>query len=86
MIVEAGMDDLLVYMPEGDMRDAFRQSLRYNFRMAHYEKQGKPVDGVVPILIDGKPGFIRPANDTEWNFQRFLLFMNRALTEVKKCL
>ena len=54
--------------------------------MAHYEKEGKIVDGVVPIVIDGKPGFIRPATDTEWNFQRFLLFMNRVLMELKKSL
>ncbi len=86
MIAEAGMDDLVMYLPDGELRESFRQSLRYNFRMQHYEKEGKPVDGVVPIVIDGKPGFILPANDTEWNFQKFLLFMNRVLTELKKCL
>ncbi len=86
MITEAGMDDLVMYMPEGEMRESFRQALRYKFRVAHYEKEGKLVDGVVPIVIDGKLGFIRPANDTEWNFQKFLLFMNRVLTELKKCL
>ncbi len=86
MIAEAGMDDLLMYIPEGELRDSFRQTLRCNFKMEHYEKEGKMVDGVVPIVLDGKAGFIRPANDTEWNFQKFLLFMNRVLTELKNCL
>ena len=86
MIAKAGMNDLMMYMPEGEMRESFRQSIRYNFRMAHYEKEGKLVDGVVPIVIDGKPGFIRPANDTEWNFQKFIIFMNRVLVELKKSL
>jgi hypothetical protein len=86
MISEAGMDDSVMYLPEGELRESFRQSLRYNFRMQYYEKEGKVVEGVLPIVIDGKRGFILPANDTGWNFQRFLLFMNRALTELKNCL
>jgi hypothetical protein len=86
LIAEAGMDDIVNAMPEGDMRESWRQSLRYNFRMRHYEKVRKVVDGVVPIVIDGKPGYIRPANDTDWNFQNFLLFMNRVLNELIKCL
>ena len=86
MIAEAGIDDLVMYVPEGELRESFRQSLRYNFRMQYYEKEGKPVEGVVPIVIDGKPGFILPAKDTGWNFEKFLLFMNRVLTELKKCL
>jgi hypothetical protein len=86
MIVKAEMDDLLVYMPEGEMRESFREVLRNNFRMEHYEKEGKTVDGVVPIELNGKWGFIRPANDTDWNFQKFLLFMNPVLTELTRCL
>ena len=86
MIAEAGMNELLTYVPDGELRESFRQSLRYNFRMRHYEKEGKPLDGVVPIVIDNKAAFIVPANDTVWNFQKFLLFMNRILTELKKCL
>jgi hypothetical protein len=54
--------------------------------MAHYEKEGKAVDGIVPILLDGKWGYIRPANDTDWNFKNFLAFVNRVLTELKGCL
>jgi len=84
MIAKAGMDDLVMYMPAGEMRESFRQSIRHNFRMAHYETQEKLVDGVVPIVIDGKAGFIRPANDTEWDFQKFLVFVNRVLRELKK--
>jgi hypothetical protein len=37
-----------------------RDGLRCQFRVAHYEKSGNVVDGVVPIVIDGKFGFIEP--------------------------
>ena len=86
MIVAAGMDDLFTFMPEGEMRETFQAVLRNNLRMAHYEKEGKAVDGVVPILLDGKWGYIRPANDIDWNIKNFLLFMNHILTELKKLL
>jgi hypothetical protein len=86
MIAEAGMDDFLIYLPEGEIRDGLRETLRFNFRMAHYEKEGKVVDGVWPVELDGKWGYIFPANDTYWNFQNFLRFMNRVLTELKNCL
>lgn len=86
MIAEAGTDYMVLCMPEGELRESVRQMLRYNFRMAHYEKVGNPIDGVVPIVINGRSGFIRPAKDTPWNFQMFLLFMNRVLTELKQCL
>lgn len=86
MIVAAGMDDLLTFMPQGEMRESFQAVLRNNFRMTHYEKEGKAVDGIVPILLDGKWGYIRPANDTDWNFKNFLLFVNQILTELKKLL
>lgn len=86
MIVEAGMDYIVNYMREGELKQSVREMLRYNFRMAHYEKEGKILDGVVPVVIDGKPGFIRPTADTDWNFQNFLGFMNRVLTEMLKCL
>ncbi len=84
-IAEAGADIILHFMPKGELRDSVQEMLRYNFKMAHYEK-GKVVDGVVLIEIDGKWGFINPANDTEWNFQKFLLFMNQVLTELVTCL
>lgn len=86
MIAEAGKDYMMLLMPEGELRENVRKMLRYNFRMAHYEKEGNPIDGVVFVVIDGKSGFIRPANDTGWNFQRYLLFMNTVLDELKKCL
>lgn len=85
-IAEAGMDDFLANIPEGELRESFRETLRYNFRVAYYERVGKVIDGVVPIELDGKPGFIRPATDTDWNFRRFLLFMNKVLTELGKAL
>lgn len=82
MIVEAGMDDLLEFFPEGEMKREFREILRYNFRMAEYERTGNPVEGVVPLVIDGNVGFIRPVVDTSWNFQNFRLFTNRVLSEL----
>jgi hypothetical protein len=78
--------DAIIAEAGKEIRVSFRQSLRYSFRMAHYEKEGKLIDGVVPIVIDGKPGFIRPAADTEWNFKKFLRFLNRVLIELKKSL
>jgi len=84
-IAAAGMDDILRFMPEGELRESVREMLRTNFKMAHYEK-GKIIDGVVPIEIDGQAGFIRPANDTDWNFQKYLTFQNLVLTELAKCL
>ena len=86
MIAEAGMDDFLKYVPEGELRESFRQTLRFNFKMALYEKRGKMVEGVVPVMLKGKFGFIIPVNDTEWNFRKFLLFMNQVFMELKKCL
>lgn len=80
-IAEAGMDELLLYTPEGEMRESFRQVMRNNTRMAYYENEGKVVDGVVPL---GKNSFIRPTIDTVWNFDNFHLFMNRVLVELKK--
>lgn len=86
MIAAAEMDYMLILTPERELRETVRQMLRSNFRMAHYEKRGKVVEGFVPIVIDGKTGFIFPLNDTYWNFQNFMLFMNRVLTELEKCL
>lgn len=84
MIAEAGMDDLLRYIPEGEMRAAFRESLRYKFRVEHYEREGTLLEDVVLVKIDDQHSFIRPAMDTEWNFQNFLSFMDRVLAELKK--
>lgn len=68
-IAREGMDYLLDFMPAGQMRESFRDLLRYNFKMAHYEKSGKIMDGVLFVELDGKPAFIKPAVDTEWNFR-----------------
>ncbi len=85
-ITQAGMDDILRFMPEGELRESVREMLRFNFKMAHYEK-GKVANGVVPLEIDGKLlGYIQPANDTDWNFQKFMLFMNQVLSDLGKCL
>jgi hypothetical protein len=83
-ISQAGMDYLLAALPEGELREGMRDGLRYQFRVAHYEKSGNVVEGVVPIVIDGKFGFIQPATDTDWNFQRFLQLMNQVFIELGK--
>lgn len=76
-IAKAGMDYLLDFMPAGNLRDSFRDMLRYNFKMAHYEKTGTITDGVVLVEIDGQHGFIRRAVDTDWNFHKFLRFADQ---------
>jgi hypothetical protein len=86
MIADAGLDDLVAYTPEGELRESFRQLLRSNFRMREYEKAGVLLEGAVLIMVDGKAGLIRPAADIEWNFQNFIVFMNRVLAELKTCL
>lgn len=86
MISDAGMDYLVAYWPKGEMRDHFREMMRYKFRMERYEQEGKVLEGVVPIMIDGKAGFIMPLNDTTWTFERFIGFVNSALTELKAAL
>jgi hypothetical protein len=84
-IAEAGADIVYRYMPQGELRDSLQGMVRYNFKMAHYEK-GKVVDGVVLIEIDGKRGLITPLNDTSWNFQKFILFMDEILAQLEKSL
>ncbi len=81
-ITKAGMDDILLRMPMGESRESYRAILRQNFKMARYQKVA---DGIVPIMIDGKSGFIRPALDTDWNFQMILSFLNRVFAELVKC-
>jgi hypothetical protein len=83
-ISEAGMDDMLAFMSEGELRDGFRDNLRYRFKVARYEKIGKIVDGVVPVVIDNQFSFIHPPADISWNFQRFLLFIDQVLVELSK--
>jgi hypothetical protein len=83
MIAESGTYDWLLYLPEGKIKEEFKQSIRHVVKMDHYEKTGKPIDGVVPIVVDGKSAFIRPITDTYWNFTKFLNFMNSVLTQLK---
>jgi hypothetical protein len=80
----AGMDFMLDSLPQGEIREGFREGLRHQFKVAYYEKNGKVVDGVVPIVIDGTVGFIHPVSDTDWNFQRFLVLMNQVFVELGK--
>lgn len=84
MIAESGTYDWLLYLPEGKIKEQFRQSIRHVVKMDHYEKTGNPIDGVVPIVIDGKSAFIRPITDTYWNFAKFLGFMNSVLTQLRQ--
>jgi len=83
IIADSGMDEVLALVPEGEMRESLRQSMRANTRVTQYEKESKIVDGIVPIYIDGQKGFIRPIGDTEWNFKKFLAFVNQVFSELK---
>jgi len=83
-ISAAGIDEMLEIVPEGELRESFRANLRHKFKMAHYEKSGNVLDGIVPIVLDGKFAFIHPATDTDWNFQRFLRFMNQVFVALGK--
>lgn len=85
-IAAAGLDATLLLHPPGEARDSWREILRYNAKMARYEK-GKVIDGVVPIEQDGKLlGFIQPRNDTEWNFRHFMSFLNQVVFELANAL
>lgn len=83
-IAAAGLDATLLLYPPGQLRDSWLEILRYNAKMAHYEK-GKVIDGVIPVEQDGKLlGFIQPRNDTDFNFQHFMLFLDQVLSELAK--
>jgi hypothetical protein len=86
MITAAGLDKYLLSLPAGKVREDFRQSLRFKFRMEENEREGTLMDDMVLIEVDGKSFFMSPAMDIEWNFEKFLGFMNRVLTETLKCL
>ncbi len=74
MIAEAGYDELLEYVPEGDLRDGLRESIRATVAASYLEQKSEVVDGVVPIAVDGARGLIHPLADTDWNFGKFGLF------------
>jgi len=80
----AGIDEMLEILPEGEIRESFRANLRHKFKIAHYEKSGNVLDGMLPIISDGKVTFTHPATDTDWNFQRYLLFMNQVFVALGK--
>jgi hypothetical protein len=77
-IHDADLDYLLQIRP-GPIRDGVREMLRSNARAARYERETLMED-VVLIEIDGKHGFIKPLQDTWWNFRRCLSFLNDVLT------
>lgn len=83
-IAATGKDKFLEFMPVGKVRNGFRDMLRYNVKMAHYEKAGIIIDGAVPVEIDGKFGFIQPAVDTAWNFNKFMVFTDQVFVELGK--
>ena len=75
-IANSGVDIILNLLPEGEIREAQREALRSVARVKRLEQVA---DGLVPIEIDGKQGFIKPMNDIEWNFNKFHSFMVKVL-------
>lgn len=84
-IREAGLDYLPLQFPQGPTRDAFREMLRSNARAARYERETLMED-VVLIEIDGKYGFIRPLDDTWWNFRRCTSFLDDVFSACTKAI
>lgn len=75
-----GLENILSMMPEGKVRESYREMLRTNARMARYEKE-TILEDVVLIELDGKHGFIRPHSDTAWNFERLMALLTDIFKE-----
>jgi len=85
MIAEDG-EDLLDAVPDGKLKESFREILRFNFKMRYYEEQGTIAEEVVWVEFAGKRGFITPTAEIYWTFQNFLLFINSVFAELMKCI
>lgn len=73
-IRQADLEYILLGFPAGPTREAFREILRTNARMARYEQQTLMED-VLLVEIEGKWSWIKPLLDTSWNFNRCLDFL-----------
>jgi hypothetical protein len=83
-IRDAGLEYLLQISP-GPERDTLQHMLRSNARAARYEQETLMED-VVLIEQDGKYGFIKPLNDTWWNFNRCIAFLTDVFGACSKIL
>jgi hypothetical protein len=80
-ITKRDLDRDIALFPPGPARESVRETLRYRVRL---EKSEELLDGVVFVDIKGKPGFVNPMNDIEWNFNKFNSFMVKVLEACKQ--
>jgi len=71
-IERSGRSLTLAFLPEGPLREAIRDQLRFTVRLERCEEIA---DGIV--WLPGENAFISPMNDIEWNFDKFHLLMDR---------
>jgi hypothetical protein len=80
-IARQGLDSFLAVVPDGPIRDGYKAILRQNMLISMMEIIE---EGVVPLEIKGKPHYIRPMSDIEWNFERFHTFLAAVLGDLIK--
>jgi hypothetical protein len=76
-----GLDELLRFVPEGPVRESFREQIRFNVRLSKYKLVLEDM-----VILDGKKerGLINPLADTEYNFSKFYRFFEKVLNECSK--
>ena len=84
-ITAGGLEEIINMLPEGEVRERFREMARSNARWERYHR-GTILDDVVPIELNGEFAFIRPLLDTEWNFSRVMAFLNEIFRECSNLL
>jgi hypothetical protein len=82
-IRKKGLDANLRWFPEGAVRDAFREQIRFTVKLSKYKLVLEDV-----VFVEGKKtkGFINPLNDTEYNYDRFYRFLGNVLQSCSKLL
>jgi hypothetical protein len=82
-IRKQGLDAQLKWIPEGPVRETFRENLRFSVRLSMYKLVAENV-----VFVDGKAtrGFIDPLTDTEYNFSKFYTFFEKVLKLCPKVL
>jgi hypothetical protein len=80
-ITAKGLDAQLQFFPAGAVRDAFRDNIRYTLRLSKYKLVLEDM-----VIVDGKTvkGLINPLADTEYNFSKFLAFLDKVLNVCTK--
>jgi len=78
-----GLDAKLRFFPEGPVREAFREQIRFTVRLSKYKLVLEDV-----VIVDGKKlkGLINPLADTEYNFSKFYAFLEKVLNACAKLL